>query len=286
LLRRRFFIVARQNTLVLLSALFACWTGCASRAADDSRLRGSSPNATAGTGGAAAPAEPSRPFDNSPAAIGGAGGAGGEQKLAQPAGHGSNSIAEIQGSGVHGESVRSADAFDRIDIHAFADVHVSFGAQRVVVSGDDNIVPHLITRVDGGELHIDMETNLALTYNLPLQVEVTMPTLTEVHARFSGKVSIKELNAAELTLDCYATDAAASGKVDRFTLSNDLGSVVDALLLQAKVVMVTSGSGGTTLLTASEEIDGTLVGGAELHVFGNPALRNVTASSGAMISYE
>jgi hypothetical protein len=231
-------------------------------------------------GGERVPAETSGTFDNSST------GAGGGQNFTQPAGHGSNSLTEIQGSGIHSEAERSLEAFDRIEIHAFADVHVSFGPQRVVVSGDDNIVPHVTTRVDGGELHIDMETNLVITYTLPLQVEVTMPTLTDVHARFSGKVSIIDVNAAELTLDCYATDAAASGKVDRFTLSNDLGGVVDTLLLQAKIVSVASGSGGTTLLTASEEVDGKLEGGAELHVFGKPAVRNVTASSGATISYE
>jgi hypothetical protein len=270
----------RLHTIVLLSALFSAGTACASHGPDDATRRGSSPNAMAGTGGAAAPVEAPGTFDNSP------GVAGSGPNVAQPVAHESSSVTDIHGSGVRAEAERTLEAFDRIEIHAFADVHVSFGAQRVLVSGDDNVVPHLTTRVDAGELQIDMETNLAITYNLPLRVEVTMPALTAVHARFSGKLTITDVKATELTLDCYATDAAASGQVERLTLSNDLGGMVDARALQAKVVTVTSGAGGTTLLTASDAVDGKLEGGAELHVFGQPAIRNVTASSGATISYE
>jgi hypothetical protein len=272
----------RLHTIVLLGALFTGGTGCASHGPDDATRPSTSPSATAaGTGGAAAPVEAPGTFDNSTGIAGGGG-----ADVGQPGPHASGSITEINGSGVRAEAEHTVEAFDQIAIHAFAEVHVSFGAQRVVVSGDDNVVPHIITRVDAGELHIDMESNLAITYNLPLRIDVSMPVLTQVHARFSGKLTITDVKAAELKLDCYATDAAASGQVDRLTVSNDLGGMIDARALLAKVVTVTSGAGGTTLLTASEAIDGELEGGAELHVFGQPTMRNVTASSGATISYE
>jgi hypothetical protein len=114
----------------------------------------------------------------------------------------------LAGSGTPMTESRDVEAFDSIALGGFFElvVHVDPSAvQRVEISGDDNIVPEVITNVSSGELeiHIDGRTWFGVLElakpKLGPKVEVWVPSLTGLQ-RMRSDIEVEGLHGERFTL--------------------------------------------------------------------------------------
>jgi len=104
-----------------------------------------------------------------------------------------------RGSGVEHEEVRQVEAFQAVRLRTSARVHLRVGeGPTLVLSGDDNVVPEVRTRVEGGTLVIDLPGSWRMRREL--EVTLSTPALTAFHVEGSGAVTIDGLAAEELEL--------------------------------------------------------------------------------------
>jgi hypothetical protein len=160
----------------------------------------------------------------------------------------------VTGSGHESHEVRDVATFDSVSVSHSIEAKISLApdqAQKVEVSGDDNIVPMVRTRVSGGKLTLDLPGTLGFHPKIPLVVTISATALTGLEAKDSalahanriegGSVSVTSSDSAELTADIVtgdrvsitATDSSVltAGEIsapDGVTLSSEDSSVIEA----------------------------------------------------------
>src|SRR5579862_2179269 len=97
---------------------------------------------------------------------------------------------QVKGSGRPAQETRNVDGFTKVREDGFANVDIQVGpATSVKVSGDDNIVPLVRTRVEKGELIISNKKNFH--QKVKLLVSITVPNLTAVSLDGAGNITVR-----------------------------------------------------------------------------------------------
>ncbi len=176
-----------------------------------------------------------------------------------------------RGSGELLTDTRELDPFHQIEMGGALDLIVHVGAeQKVVVSGDDNIVSKIETRVSGGKLHIDHDG--LLRPDLPLQVEVWVPTLAAVEASGATDIDVENLAGERFELELSgAGDVELRGKLDVLEVEISGAGDLDARSLEAKQVTIDLSGAGEAKVWATAKLDVDISGAGEVEYWGNPS---------------
>jgi hypothetical protein len=168
---------------------------------------------------------------------------------------------------------RDVEAFDSIEVGGAFEliVHVDpAAAQRVEVSGDDNIVPEITTTVSGGELEIGIDQGMVRP-KLDMKVEVWVASLAGLEASGASDITVEGLHGENFDLDLSgASDSSFSGSVDRFEIDLSGASDLDARELHAKIVDLELSGAGEAEVWASDRLDAEVSGAGNVRYFGSP----------------
>jgi hypothetical protein len=179
----------------------------------------------------------------------------------------------LRGSGTAMTESRDVETFDAIEVGgAFVVVvHVDpAAAQRVEVSGDDNIVAKVATTVAVGELDIQLEHGMVRP-KLPMKVEVWLPSLTGLEASGASNITVEGLHGERFELELSgASESTLQGRVDRFEVDSSGASDLDARELHAKIVELELSGAGDADVFASDRLDAAVSGAGDVHYFGDP----------------
>jgi Putative auto-transporter adhesin, head GIN domain len=105
----------------------------------------------------------------------------------------------VRGSGVAMTQSRTVPEFTELDAAGAGDVTVRVGGeQAVAVTADDNLIDRITTEVDGRTLVLGARGSF--TTELPVTVQVTVPTLDAVMLTGSGVVTVENVDTEELTV--------------------------------------------------------------------------------------
>ena len=135
-------------------------------------------------------------------------------------------------------------------------------AQSIRLTGDDNLLPLVETKVRGDELEIDYDGSYRSRDDI--KIAITVPRLSAIHSSGSSDVNVTGVRSA-------AFDAAVSGSSELW-VEGDFGD------LEANV----SGSGEITMAGTADDIDANVSGSGELDLFSVPTrtARVVVTGSG------
>lgn len=208
----------------------------------------------------------------------------------------------LQGSGVARTETRTVSGFHRIALGINADVELRQGASEgVVITGDDNVVPRIETRVESGTLHIRWnDRNLQPSYErLRLVVsvreldELTIGGAGSVHAERlqatalkatlggSGRVAIDQLDARAAGVTLAGSGVATiAGRVDTFDATLAGSGELNAGKLAARSGRVTLQGSGRAVVRASDRLDVTIAGSGDVVYYGKPAVSKTVLGSG------
>lgn len=186
----------------------------------------------------------------------------------------------IRGSGVRAEEQRVVGAFDAIELETGASVVVRVGAGPVLhLSGDDNLLAHVRTRVANGVLEIDLGNSASFRAGLELVIET--PTLERFTIEGSGDVRIEGLanERVELGIEGSGT-LRARGRAHALVASIEgSGSLELGELESAHARLSIEGSGSMDVRVA-EQLRYAIEGSGEIRYAGEPQVSGTIEGSG------
>lgn len=209
--------------------------------------------------------------------------------------------ARVRGSGISATDRRSVGAFDRVEIGGNFDVDVEVGPTRsIVVTGDDNLVPLVETRVQGTTLKI--RSTESIGPRAGMTVSVTTPTLEAVSVGGSGSVAVRGVDAdgfdagvhgsAEMSIDGdygdLTADVSGSGELTMTGTADEVragvsgSGEIDLLDVRARTARVHVSGSGDVDVNVTESLDAEVSGSGDVRYAGGPSVRSHVSGSGSV----
>ncbi len=183
----------------------------------------------------------------------------------------SSSGSGIQGSGVAATQARAVPSFTGLDLAGSNEVNVVVGApQSVVVHADTNLISHVTTRVVAGTLVI-ADTG-SYTSHAPMNVEVSVPSLTVLNLSGDGQLSVTGITASQLTVTVSGSGLlSASGTVTRLDVTLRGDGMAELSQLSARDVHALLAGSGLIKVHATSSLNASVPGTGLIMYTGNPA---------------
>jgi len=214
---------------------------------------------------------------------------------------------KIKPSGKEITENRKTDSYDEIAVSGSLDVHLVAGKEgSITISGDENLIPYIVTEVKNNRLEIYFKDSFSYYTNSPLIVSVPVEELSKLVATGSGDISSKttlntpsfevklsgsgDINLTIQTKEMNASLAGsgtifASGKVEKLVASVAGSGDIDFEKLLANNVKASVAGSGDIKVTCKDKFDGNLAGSGSIFYYGNPKVKSTSiAGSGDIIA--
>jgi Putative auto-transporter adhesin, head GIN domain len=194
----------------------------------------------------------------------------------------------LQGNGLPSTETRQVSPFGGVSVGDAIALEVTCGAaQSVMVSGDQNVLPHILTdvRVDpehGAILEVSSDVK-SFASETPLRVVVSMPALS--FAAATGLASVVATSVASAALEADASGGGwvrLSGSGGASLAVRATAGSVDARAYPVDDADVTLASGALADLAVRARVSGNASGASTLQNFGT-ATCDVTASNDSTV---
>ena len=217
---------------------------------------------------------------------------------------GSTNPTTINGSGIIIEEERPVEGITGIAMFSVGSVYIEQGlTERLVVSGEDNILPHVTTEVVDGVLEIRPAGNVSLNTNHAPEFFVTVITLEEVRRSGVGGIVATGLRVPSLAVsssgfgrtalyDLIADTLAvtstgvgnieASGAVDTQELFITGFGDYDGRDLQCATAEVELASMGAVTVWVTDLLVVTITGSGSVYYIGNPVIESTITGTGSV----
>jgi Putative auto-transporter adhesin, head GIN domain len=191
---------------------------------------------------------------------------------------------KVSGSGQAKTETRQLAPFTAIEMKCAGTINVvAQGAQKLEISGDDNIVPLITTEVRNNTLYIAATKDYDPKNNV--QINISTPDLARFVFAGAGEATLSNIknNRVEIVASgAGAVTASGETKEADITLSG-AGSVNTKNLLAQKTTATSKGVGQMDVY-ASEQIDATTSGVGNINYYGDPKTVNKHAGGMGEIS--
>lgn len=207
----------------------------------------------------------------------------------------------VAGSGVSKSETRTLPSFDAIDLSGDFDVVVDVGRPRsILVTGDDNLLPLVITEVRNGTLHIDREQDYRS--HRDVKIEISVESLRGFHSGGSSDVVVRNVRASafdvgvsgssELTADGEFGDLDASisgsgeirmeGTADEIEASVSGSGDLDLRKVAARTARIGVSGSGSATVDVSERLEANVSGSGDVRYAGRPSVQGEVSGSGSV----
>jgi len=191
------------------------------------------------------------------------------------------SYTAIEGSGVAKTEARTVGDFSQIEVGNAMQLQVHLGEKTAVeVTGDDNLVPLVQTKVAGDKLEISFDGSYSS--KIGIVIKVTAPKLTGLSASGASTITATDLKGSQLTLKLSgASSGTVMGKVDALGVECSGASKLLGKELAAKSAKVNTSGASQAEVNVSDQLEATASGASSVRYTGNPkkVLPNATGAS-------
>jgi len=189
----------------------------------------------------------------------------------------------IRGSGVSKTESRTIGDFHAVQVNGSADVSVAVGsAASLSVTGDDNLLPYVVTEVREGTLVVEMKPG-SYSPRVDLKIVATVPALDAGSVSGSGDLALTGIAGDKLKIRISGSgDARASGKVKDLSAGvSGSGDLRLGDLESADAEVEISGSGDVDVW-ATESLAASIAGSGDVTYKGDPkkVTKSVAGSGG------
>ena len=211
----------------------------------------------------------------------------------------------VGGSGKLVTEDRPVSGVSRVELAIPADLEIQQGAtEALTVTGDDNVLPLLMTVVSGDKLTIRYKPQVNVhTFSRP-QLSLTVKDLSEVRVSSSGNIKVGSITTSDFKIELsssgdiniqglQAEDITAElsssgniiiqGNANALNLSiSSSGSFQAGDLKVQKAVIRVSSSGDVTVWVV-ENLDANISSSGDIAYYGKPVVHQNLSSSGTLI---
>ncbi len=219
---------------------------------------------------------------------------------------GDGSGERISGSGNVITENRPVSGFSRVrmEIPGNLEIHQD-ASEALTVSGEDNILPLLVTQVSGGQLTIRFKPSTNVQPNKPLQISLTVKNLAGLEVSSHAKVTVKPITTGNFRLTLSSSGSIEMEEIQADQIIGTLSSSGDIRLkgsarqlnltvtssgsfqagdLRVQDVDVRLSSSGDVTVWAVEALKVNLTSSGNVAYYGSPTVTKTITSSGELIS--
>jgi hypothetical protein len=211
----------------------------------------------------------------------------------------------LRGDGRIVEEARVVETFSGVEISHGMVADVTIGPETSVkIKGDANLLPHILTRVEGGRLTIRIKDEHDLRPSEPIRLTVVTPALLAVEASGGSEVRAQATAGREFTVsasggsvievtgiqsDAIKVEASGGSEISLSGSGRELtADLSGGSSLQSEEIPFAEaevdGSGGSEFhIQVLQSITGDLSGGSELFLKGHPPDRDLSLSGGSEV---
>lgn len=193
--------------------------------------------------------------------------------------------ADVTGSGTMAEETRATGSFTRVSTHSGIELALTIGpATSVKLSGDDNLLPLVLTEVSGGELSIEFDDMQGFSSEIGLRAEVSAPEIVGVGASGGSTLRADGIDADAFSVEVSGgSPVSLHGSCGALDLSASGGSTIDGFGLACKKAALDLSGGSKAELSVSDEVSADLSGGSEVTIAGSPKITHQELSGGSTL---
>lgn len=187
-----------------------------------------------------------------------------------------------KGSGHFASQARKVGKFSKVEVRGAIELDLLGGdPPYVAIQGDDNLLPHVTTKVSGRRLVID--TVGSLRPQLPLVAKVRAPFVDAIDGSGATKIRARSLTGSTLSVDVSgASDAKLSGTVGSLDLNLSGAGSIDTRALTADDVTIHVSGAGDVHLGATKTLDVHISGAGSVDYAGHPKISQSISGAGSI----
>lgn len=188
----------------------------------------------------------------------------------------------IRGSGVRAEETRNVPDFHAIELGVPGKAEIRVGeATSLRLSCDDDLLPHVTTKVRRGVLEIDLPERYA--FRERLRLFITTPALDRFEIQGSGDARITDVDADELALAIEGSgELEANGSVKRLKASIAGSGDMALRGLSSEQADVSISGSGDVALRVAELLKYRIQGSGDIRYIGAPSVSGGVSGSGSV----
>jgi len=187
------------------------------------------------------------------------------------------------GSGTAAEDTRTVSEFDEVVVSGALQLELSLGKKPALkLSGDDNLLPLIETKVEGSKLTVSSKKNL--DPKLPLRLELSAKNVKRVALSGAGKINVEGVDNDALAIELSgAGDVLLKGKTKKLKIGFSGAGKADATGLSASSVSVSISGAGKVELGEPKELDVKISGAGKVRYDGNPKISQKISGAGKLV---
>jgi hypothetical protein len=191
----------------------------------------------------------------------------------------------LVGSGIPVIEVRETEPFLGVDVGGAIHAEVIVGQpQSIEISGDDNIVPFIITDVRDGTLVIKTDHRGRMRPKERLMVTIVTPELQRLDVSGACDVEVEGLEAGEFNVDISgASQVAVSGRCDQLVAGISGASELQAVGMEAESVKIDASGASSAKVMATDYLIADASGASTIRYAGDPGSVKVDKSGASSI---
>jgi len=175
----------------------------------------------------------------------------------------------ISGSGRVVDETRAVGEFVRIQVASGIQARIEAGPRSALaLRGEDNVLPHVRTEVQGGTLRIGFEPKISVRTREPIQVALSVPSLDGLSASGGSRIDAATPSGDALALDASGgahIRLAASVKPRQLAIQASGGAEISLDRASASALSISmSGSAVVSLAGRGDTVALEFSGGSEL----------------------
>jgi hypothetical protein len=177
---------------------------------------------------------------------------------------------DVFGSGVVAEENRTVIGITGVVLAGEGNLYIEEGAaEELIVTAEDNLLPYILTEVQGGILEIRTRSNINLEPTLPIEYYLTVVSLESVLLSGVGDITVSDLMIPRIsgTVDAQRLNVTGLGEYDARDLSSLDGviSIVGnanqtATVRVSDMLTVTINGNGTVFYIGDPFVDANIIG--------------------------
>ena len=178
----------------------------------------------------------------------------------------------IYGSGTIIEEHRSVSNYNRLEMAAIGNVHITRDNQEGLrIKTDDNLLPYFKTEVVNGILVISIDPPVSLQPSQPVEINLSVKALQEIRHTGAANIDAPNLEAEQFSVALIgAGNVSISGVVDEQDITlQGTGDYRAGNLTSSKATIRIDGVGNAAL-QVSEVLNATISGIGNILYRGNP----------------
>lgn len=193
------------------------------------------------------------------------------------------SQASIEGSGKVITESRAVAGFSKVSLAGTGRIIIEqSGVESLTITADDNLLPHLTSNVEGGELKVRTKDG-SLHPSQKIVYRLTVKSLDAIEVGGDFTVEATKLEADRLSVTLGGSgEITLAGKAHTLNMNLAGDGIYKGETFLTQKASITIAGSGRAVVAASETLDVNVMGDGSIEYIGNPTVTKQVLGSGSV----